>query len=277
MTSPTFILTTSPFGKDDIPLASLVPDRRSPSTDLKTPYDVKPDDYSKNQDKNFDGLISSGSETWFKLLLTRFLSAALNSEKTASFKVTADNGYIYMLKQPKSLFKKVVSGEAIKEWLEQEYRDGQETWFVIGYRTFVNAKLFRERHKSREASGKGAAPIGQPVGDGTGSTDVEVEVGHKSWDEVIGATETTGERIYAICYRRVILKFCKGKLQVRLDGYNTWKPFSATMGENEVEEEYIEADIADEDDNGGCEIIEGSGNNGMVEIFGVLSNEEEGA
>lgn len=61
--------------------------------------------------------------------------------------------------------------------------------------TLVNAKLFRERHKTHEATGKPAVPIGQPAGDGMGSTDVEVEVGHKSWDEVAGATETTGDML----------------------------------------------------------------------------------
>ena len=57
MSSPDFILTTSPFGKDDILLGSFVPDRSTPSTDAITPYEILDEDIAKTVDKNFDGTI----------------------------------------------------------------------------------------------------------------------------------------------------------------------------------------------------------------------------
>jgi hypothetical protein len=271
MSLSTFILTTSPFAKEDIPLASLVPERSSPSTDLQTPYTVDEPEYSKNPDKNFDGLIKGGSETWFKLLLTRFLSFVLKCEKSSTFHVTADEGYIYMLRQPKELFKRIVDNDNIKKWLEEGYQDKQDTWFVIGYRTFVNAKLFREQRKAAEGSGKATAPAGEAVGDASGSIDVEAEGGHKVWDEVKGNTKTTGERIYAICYRKVKITFHDGSVDAKLVRGNKWKTFAATRGKSKTEDEYLEADIENEDDSADCEIQEGRTEDGETLIFGVPS------
>jgi hypothetical protein len=57
MSSPDFILTTSPFGKNDIPLGSFVPDRATPNTDAIAPYEIPNEDIAKTSDKYFDGTI----------------------------------------------------------------------------------------------------------------------------------------------------------------------------------------------------------------------------
>lgn len=268
MSSPDFIFTTSPFSKDDIPLASLVPDRSTPSTDALIPYKVTDSEYSKNPDKNFDGKIYAATKNWFQLLISRFLSFVLKSEKSAMFHVSAAEGSIYMLRQPRDIFKKIASEDKVKEFLEEQYVDKQDTWFVIGYRTFVNAKLYREHRKAHEASANAKAPISEVVGDPSGTADAEGEAGHEDLEEVAGDTETTGERIYAICYRKVRITFHKQMIEVKLLRGNQWEPFAKTRGDDVIDE-YLEANLDEEADVEQFHIHKGQTEAGESVIFGV--------
>jgi hypothetical protein len=268
MSSPDFILTKSPSEIDDIPLASLVPDRSSPTTDLKIPYRVKEEEFSKNLDKNFDGTIRSTSENWFQLSISRWLSAILKAERSSTFHVSAEKGFIYMLRQPKAVFKQAVASDDVKEWLEEGYLDKQDTWFVIGLRTFINARLYQERRKDVEASGKSKIPGSELAGDPTGAVDVVAAGGHKGLEEVKGGTETTGERIYAICYRRVKITCHNQKVEAKLLKGNRWQPFAAIRGGKEEVDEYYEADLDEQDDFQGLEIESGNDREGQTVAFG---------
>lgn len=270
MSTPAFIFTTSPFEKDDVPLASLIPDRSSPNTDFFNPYKVKEEDFSKIADRNFDGVIHSASENWFQLSIARWLSTVLKSETSAIFRVKADEGFIYMLRQPKNIFKQIVGSEEARKWLEEGYLDQQPVcWFVIGYRTFVNAKLYRESRKDVEASGKGKLPISEATGDPCRLADLELSGGHKDLDEVKGATKTTGERIYAICYRKVKVAVHHKKLAAKLLRGNRWRPFATTRGAEGEIDDYMEASMDDEDDLDGCETQEGDVGQAEVFVFGI--------
>lgn len=268
MSSPEFILTTSPFGKDDIPLGSFVPDRSTPSTDAIQPYEIPDEDIAKTSDKNFDGTIRTQSESWFQLVITRFLSFVLQSEKSTTFHVTADEGFIYMLRQPKEIFKQCLSADGVKEWLEDNYDDQQDIYFVIGYRTFVNAKLYRERNKTSEASGKTEVPVSEAVGDPTGSVNASLSGGHKSLEEVKGGTETTGERIYAICFRKVRITKEKKELKASLKS-SQWQPFATTRGKDGNSDIILEAALDGTGELGNFEIMRGDLGDGDFATFGI--------
>jgi hypothetical protein len=71
----------------------------------------------------------------------------------------------------------------------------------------VNAKLHRGKRKAVETSGAAKVPVGKAVGNPSGTADPKLEGGHESSKEVSGDTQTMGERIYAICYRKVNVIF----------------------------------------------------------------------
>jgi hypothetical protein len=196
------------------------------------------------------------SESWFQLLIARFLSFVLQSEKSTTFHVTADEGFIYVLRQPKEVFKQCLATDGVKEWLEDNYHDQQDIYFVIGYRTFVDAKLYRERHKSTEASGKTEVPISEATGDPSGSANVKLSGGYKSLEEVKGGIETTGERIYALCFRRVKVTLEKKELKATLKS-NQWQPFATTRGKDERIDIVLEADLDDAVEMGSSEVVQG--------------------
>lgn len=245
-----------------------MPDRSSPSTDLLTAEGITKADYSRELDKNFDYLNSSESKTWFEGMLSDFLALTLRIDRSETFYVTADRGYRYLLKQPKVVFNKLVAKDDTKKWLEEGYYDNQKTWFVIGWRTFVNAKLHRGKHKAAGVSGQVKAPVAQAAGDLSGKTDAQVKGGHESSAEASGGTQTMGERIYAICYRKVNVAFKKGQIEAKLENGNVWKSFSAKRGHTEMEIEYLEAELDDTDNLDGYKVTNGGVPEGS-DVFGI--------
>ena len=277
MPSTTCIFTRTPLSKDDVKLASLVPDKRYPHMDALKKIELKPDeDYTNNLDKNFSDRMSAESSSFFKLAITRLFSAELEKEASNTFHVTAEEGRIYELREPKKIFKKLCELDDVKQWLQDGYLDNQKTYFVIGYRTLLNAKLSRQEHHSTTASGKGNIPTGTLAGDPTPSDqmDVELAIGHKSKVDKEGEFETNGERIYAIGYRKVMLKFHQGIGTPYLKAGNIWETFTKTRGAAPAENEVIEADIEEEDESGVGQIETFKIESGE-EIFIVLSDEEE--
>jgi hypothetical protein len=93
------------------------------------------------------------------------------SEMSNSFQALANESRSYTPLQPKVLFERLCALEKVREWLKMGYIDKQDTYFVIGYRTLLNAKLVRQdQHSSKN---------------------------------------TDGERIYAIRYLKIGFKFLK--------------------------------------------------------------------
>lgn len=79
--------------------------------------------------------------------------------------------------------------------------------------------------------------------------------GHEHIQEAHGAVETTGERIYSICYRKVRIKTSKrqsgtgsggGGAKLTLQRGNLWKGSIRSLGL--ASDEIIEANIEDTDD-----------------------------
>ena len=98
----------------------------------------------------------------------------------------------------------------------------------MGYRTFVDAKLYRERNKNIVPSGKTEVPISEAPGDPSGSANVKVSGGHWS----LRGTETTGERIHATCFRRVRITLEKKGLEGSLKSSQR-QLFATTCGKDE--------------------------------------------
>jgi len=270
MPSSTFIFTSTPYAKSAVPLASLVPDKRYPHMDALSKIEVKEgDDYSVTIDKNFNGRVHIESDSFFKATITRIFSVEWEKETTDTFHVTAEEGRVYALRQPKAIFKKLCALEDVRKWLEEGFVDKQKTYLVIGYRTLLDAKLVRQTERSTNIAAQGRAPIGAPAEvDPTPTSEMDTQAagGHRNRAGGAGEFETNGERIYAICYRKVGFKFFEGIDIAFLESGNRWKSFSKTRGktQGEVEGEVVEADIEEEDEGGV----------GQIELFATTDGEE---
>src|SRR5271154_5737868 len=208
--SKVFIFTSTPYATNDIPLGSLIPNIRSPAQDaLKKAKLKKGVDYLVNADENFSGRITDESKTFFKAAITRVFSSMLDFESQDTFYVTSETARRYELRQPNLVFHQLCQDDDVKKWLEEGYHDKQDSHLVIGFRTLLNARLFRKAQQATDAAIQFHIPTGAPAGDPTPTGEGDVKIagghGHKSGRE--GEFTALGERIYAICYRKIVLKF----------------------------------------------------------------------
>jgi len=187
---------------------------RHPNQDSLRKIDVvEGTDYSVNVDLNFSGRMAIPSSSIFKNAVMRLFGAADDT-----FSVTADEARVYSLLQPKTVFKVLCDDNEVKKWLQDGYQDKQDSYLVIGYRTLLNAVLISRNHPS-------------------------------STTQRNRNFETTGERIYSICYRKVRYRFIQSSVEPALHSGNRWKSYFKIRGAKE--EEYCEVDLEDEDTDGG--------------------------
>ncbi|KAH6974441.1 hypothetical protein BKA56DRAFT_675873 [Ilyonectria sp. MPI-CAGE-AT-0026] len=277
-----FILTSAPLLLSQIGLASFIPDISQPYADAKRPYTVSPSEYSDQPDTNFHGLVQASSESLMKVLATRFAGLVVQRESGTTFRVDADQGSLYTLNNPADLFEAILGslqhGEGVKRALEQWKRRGLAPRFVVGYRTFIDARLARAEAAGHGGSATATAPVGTALGDPTGTIDLTVAAGHRSDSAAQGRTTAPGERIYSIAYRRVRVSTRRGTITATLDQKTKWEPFSGARGEGVEGDVYYEACVAgdDEQEEEGCEVFTlgpAAGEGGETVRIGVLADD----
>jgi hypothetical protein len=256
MAPSTFILTSSPFIRDQIALASFVPNVRQPHQDAKRPYAVKSSDYTIQPDDDFEGLINAGSKSFFNIFATKLAVFSLRREEGSELHVVAKKGNIYSLNSPNSLFEEIAfgkeTGEGMQKWFELCKHRNIKPRFVVAYRTFVDAQVSRGHHCATAISGNAMVPTSTLHGDPSGIADISLQLGRQASTDTKGVMNTPGERVYAICYRRINISRREGKLVPLLEQANKWEPFAAVRGG--PGEEYFQAGLLDGDDADGCEI-----------------------
>lgn len=239
--STTFILTRTPYTRSDVPLGSLVPDKRYPHQDGLVKIDVREgEDYLVDIDKNFQGWVNLQSGGSFREAVGRIISATTGRVTDSSYYVKAELARLYALRQPKAIFKTLCEMADVREWLEEGYKDKQNSYLIVGYRTLLDATLFGpSKHTSEQ--------------------------------------EIVGERIYAICYRKVRYKFVKSAQRFFLESGNRWK-FSITRlaGESLAGDEVVDVDIDVEDERRGIEIATFLTEDGEERFVFLPSDEEDG-
>ncbi|KAK6513160.1 hypothetical protein TWF506_009325 [Arthrobotrys conoides] len=243
--SSVYELASRLYDKEDISLASLVPDRRYPNQDALAEISLKPQkDYSISKDRNFSEFVRTNakSNSGFKRALSKiFLSPAVK-EVSGDVQIQAEESCVYMMRQPRDVFKQLLGRQSVRNWLTDYYRySGDDVYFIVGYRTLVNAQFvaadLKIDHKARQSRSYPGARENYRY-------------------------ETTGERIYAICFRRVSITSLRGgavESTLTLDSTNYWRSFTEDRGLNmdmdmdinmdmDMEEEIISAELDEEDD-----------------------------
>ncbi|RVD89554.1 uncharacterized protein DFL_000557 [Arthrobotrys flagrans] len=229
--SSVFELASRLYAKEDISLASLIPDRRYPNQDALAELQLEEwRDYSISVDRNFSDFVKSNakSNSGFKRAISRiFLSPAVK-EVGGDVQILAEESRVYMMRQPRNVFKQLSTLPSVREWLADYYLNSEEdVYFIVGYRTLVNAQF---------------------VG-----ADLKVDRKARQNRSHPGAREnyryeTTGERIYAICSRRVNITTLRNGDIGMLDSTNCWKTFTEDRGLNmDMEDEIISVELEEED------------------------------
>lgn len=204
-----YILSGIPYNLDDIPLGSLVPKKSQPNQDAYIPATElrQPDDFDWRNQENSDFSLDKRDEASINAWLTQFLELRGSSTTENRDRLWSKEDRIYDLKQPRQLFISLCKDQAARQWLEARYNSRESVYMVVGYRTFRDARSIQEDETARTVSGKGNVPVGQMAGHGVpadgGALDVKLGARAAQWRRTAQSFCIKGERIFAICFRKV--------------------------------------------------------------------------
>ncbi|KAJ5481351.1 hypothetical protein N7475_000163 [Penicillium sp. IBT 31633x] len=223
-----FVATNDLHAREDVSLASMIPDRRCPNQDAFISIELnEEEDVSLSVDSQFSQVLSiqTATQSIIKRQLARLFSQ-LNDKGIENYQVSANESRLYFLRQPNAIFRRICGLDHARDWLQECYEYGQDVYFVVGYRTVLNAYLIPQR------------------------LDINTETPQY---------QVSGERIYAICYRKITVKRSKGKLAPNLRSGNCWRIFSDNnrgSGKEKVMEVLLESE----------DISTGVGEDSLVEL-----------
>lgn len=250
----TWFLTSLPYNLDDISLGSLIPDVRQPHQDALCIKELSPGPLgvSIRVEHNIQCDLQMSDSSWFEAQLSRLINLSRERSQDDAVTISALNGRIFELRNPKALFSKLCERQDVKEWFQEGIEAGEGSYMVVGYRTFHGASTVVRSQSASQTAARLEAPLGDAATGvpGTGQLlglNAAAGAGRNTGAAVSSDATFPGERIYAICYRKVKTKTRLWQVgDPQLDRTNQWVMYSRTMrGQEDETGEAVEVDLED--------------------------------
>jgi hypothetical protein len=227
------ILTNVPLNFDDVKLGSLVPNPKYPHQDACVGKAVTPVDYSARKRKTVSTRLDSTHDRTLSGYVTTLFSTCHSASGESHFELSAPEGIVYELRNPKTWFRELCTLPDVRTWLEATIDEGEDTYLVIGLRTLRDARITQHDQTSRSTELEAKAPVGEAVGAAVGGSvggaaDAGLALKFAEEKGKNEAGELEDERIYAVGFRRIKHHwYHKASVDtVILDSLNIWEPFS---------------------------------------------------
>jgi len=244
------VFTPIPFNLTDIPLATIVPNILTPTEDTLSVITPSPEEIRIRDQGKFNGALESDIATSFFGQITKLFGFSRHNSENHSMTVHSNEGKEYELKSPKTIFRKLCDKEEVLDFLRDGVKNEEPSWFVTSLRTFTDAKVEIGGGSGKSWSIEGAVPAGQLAGSiggiPTGKA-LDVSGGARRTNTLIGdeSFEVKGERVFAIEFRKIIVKKREGNASAKLkEGTAVWKTSLDVRASTEEEE--FTAEIEDE-------------------------------
>jgi hypothetical protein len=253
-----YALTEVPYTLDDVSLGSLVPSIDRPHQDTIGParrlrYLT---DYKWRGQSNLNLVQREQSQRSISAKLARFLGFGLagniGDAQSNQIQLRSREGRMYELVQPKQLFLKLVARPDTREWLENAWDASEDVHYVVGYLTLFDATEV-DAHSAISTIQGGVDRHTEPQiirGPNQGlSVSRGAAAGISASDTVHsyeqGSSEAPGERIYAICFRKVRFDWFSSRVERtgKLEKDNCWIVTSmrGSDGDSDGESEGLDA------------------------------------
>jgi hypothetical protein len=226
------IFTTAPFYVDDVPLGTLVPDVRYPNQDALIVYATVPTEhFSKRPQHKLQGSLENEKNRSLVMQLTKLLRLSAGKSKQDNLFLKAEAGWIYELRQPKAYFKEICSKDEVRVWLREGLEQQLDSYFVLGLRTFQNTSVGKGEKDAKQLGLSATVPVGEVVRANTGvdigdAANVKVDIDTSEKHDGSEAFETSEELVYAIEYRKILMKKRDPNSPPVLDKDNVWRYYS---------------------------------------------------
>jgi hypothetical protein len=274
------IFTTAPYKPSDVPLGSLVPDIRYPNQDALDCVNElsQGPEISNRPQANFKGALGEDSSRSVLAQITKLLTLSHSRKKNQSLDIGAKTGWIYELKHPKQVFEELCKRDGVRTWLREGVSANFDSYFVVGVRTFKEAKVSKGEEKSSETGLDATVPVSEAIKANSGvdvgdAADLKLKGEDKKKVKGEESFDVDEEMIYAIEYRKIKVnmkiiqqtketKDAKGKdgdkdkdndegSIAKLGRDNTWRFYydNRIAGEDAALGEEYEAELEEEDVN----------------------------
>ncbi|KAH8757021.1 hypothetical protein F5882DRAFT_418047 [Hyaloscypha sp. PMI_1271] len=262
MTSKYFLPAVAPL-RESVHLGSLVPKKHQPDQDAFSSLEVvEGQDFFVYVQENLGRVLEVAKNASLKTNVSRILSAAFKRVETDTQWLAPCKVRRYQLKDPKKFFSKLITLETTRDWLQSEIEYGTKAvYFIVGYYTAFDANTQRTVQKGSQASLAAQVPVGDILSGGATTPlaalvnlDLGGSVAHGAKHTQNDAAHTSGERIYAFCYRKVTFSFFALRNKVdtaRLKADNCWAMSADNRGDDDDDdEEGVEVSLGEAEEVG---------------------------
>jgi hypothetical protein len=252
------VFTTVPFTLQQVQLGSLVSNVRQPHQDaLHCPRPLERNrDWFERDQVNYEGHLHTRFVSRFRACLTQLFAVWRSHTRTDGLQLSAIKGNVYELSAPETLFEGLCGVKAVRAYLERNIEKGRDTYFII------DATALKEDQDSSHMGGQAhipvaaltGAPIPPPLDQ---AADLEMSTEQEKETAKEEAWTTPGERIFAICYRRVGYKWYESSNVDKgvLESTNRWRIVTDNKGagdDDDDDDEDVEADLTSSDELDGA-------------------------
>lgn len=209
--SPQTVLGLSSFAREDIQLASLIPDIRDIDLDsLESVLPLQNHDFTVRDVDDFTSVFNGHSDNNFQGFLAQIARWTTQRTKDANITLTAHKGRIYTLRKPKVWFRRLCEREEVREWLQEQIEDGNDTaYFVVGLHTLFDAATSEGLALASENRGDISGPISDsnlPLVASSGAGQVGFAADLERSGSTTRSCTLPGEQVFAVRLKSVILR-----------------------------------------------------------------------
>jgi hypothetical protein len=165
-------------------------------------------------------------------MLSKIFTLGVSKSSHGILQYASGTAYLYELHHPRDVFRDLCASDDTRQMLEEWNEEGKEAYFIIAYRTLTDAKLVDESSQSRGGDANIQVHVAALAGmdtPGGGASDVGVTAAHEGRRERGEHFICEGERIYAVCCRKVNLKLVDGFVDdARFGSKDVWVSYYPT-------------------------------------------------
>lgn len=202
----------------------------------------------------YDGLDSQAAHQSFASELTSLLSTSFSKRHKTSIRITTNQVKTYYLDNNGECFRNAVQSEDIRRWIEQTIDEGEDIYFVVGYRTITDARVTAHTGAQVVSGGK----LVMPVSAGFAAAGVVVPLGSLVDPGLAGSVGHTddqqrlfvaqGEQIITVQYRKVCFKWFSSKTadKATLAKKTQWERYDRPRYLHSDGDDMVEVDLEDD-------------------------------
>lgn len=242
---PPIVLGRSFFSKDDVKLASLIPNVTDMELDaLESVLPLQESDFTVRKVDNNLAIFNAEKDQNFGAFLSKLLNLTSQRSTQAGLQLAARAGHIYTLRHPSAWFRRLCGTAEVREWLQEQIEDGNDIHFVIGFNTLFDASTAEGLALTSNHGGNFSVPLSELSGLPANSfTDVGGSAALKNNQASVHRYVAPGEQIFAIRLKRVVFRFLQPRDvdNARLEKTSRWIMSSDNRSAGDEFSEIVEA------------------------------------